>query len=210
MVLDGRRRQNPSGGKGCQHKRGAQSACQIYFTNRTLTGHGVSRLEAARQQASCTSRQGSSQLACQLFFTDYTLTGQRDASWPWMSDAGPVRRKGLSGWAGHVQSACRINSTSRTLSRNGASLAFRPKGSRRLALPRDGPLHLACPLSFTDYTLTVQPDAFPVAGFGQCPTIPQAALSNAFVRTVLAIFISPIALCLGAKRIANSFSPIAF
>ena len=165
MVLDGRRRQDPSGGKGCQHKRVAQSACQIYFTSRTLTGDGVSRLETVRQQAVVHfPGMARRSVVRQLFFTDYTLAGQRDASWPWMSDAGPVRRKGLSGWAGRVQSACRINSTSRTLSRNGASLAFRPKGSRRLALPRDGPLHLACPLSFTDYTLTVQPDAFPLPG----------------------------------------------
>jgi len=40
----------------CQHSRGAQSACQIYFTSHTLTGSGVSRLETVRQQASCTSQ----------------------------------------------------------------------------------------------------------------------------------------------------------
>jgi len=45
LILDGRRQQNSSGGKGCQHCRGAQSsACQIYFTSHTLTANGASRL----------------------------------------------------------------------------------------------------------------------------------------------------------------------
>ena len=51
--------QTPAGSirrKGLSAQPGrAQSAWQIYFTNHTLTGDGVSRLETERQQASCPS-----------------------------------------------------------------------------------------------------------------------------------------------------------
>jgi len=59
----------------------AQLACQLFFADYDLSGHGILRLETLRQQAPCRviPRHGPLQFACQLFFADRDLSGHGTA-----------------------------------------------------------------------------------------------------------------------------------
>src|SRR5271157_828931 len=59
----------------------AQLACQLFFADYDLSGHGILRLETLRQQAPCRAlpRQLRLQFARQLFFADRDLSGHGTA-----------------------------------------------------------------------------------------------------------------------------------
>src|SRR5271157_4882158 len=59
----------------------AQLACQLFFADYDLSGHGITRLETLRQQAPCRviPRHGPLQFAGRLFFADRDLSGHGTA-----------------------------------------------------------------------------------------------------------------------------------